>query len=465
MPPKFDPSQVVDVYVRVTGGEVGAESSLAPKIGPLGLSPKKIGEDIAKETAKDWKGLRVTVKLTVQNRHAKKNKAVDDAPLDKRKKIGAGRMMASTTASRGRQALAPMNNQKDVPVAPPYETEVSECENIEFTKEEVDVLLNEKFKGKKFDSKGKQDWMIEYIKKLKICIKWFQKGLEDLAEEKNKLHTMLDLSEKKFVEAEAAMKLKEEEFKSTISKLEDNISSLKQSLANEESQKLVPKQPGNTECGYYVCKFMKEIIDNGLDVLVNANCRRISARRKHFVSILKQFHGDLMGVWMDVYDFKAKVCGLVSRCGVGWRCQEEEEDVSVPISVARGRFGFGVMSDLSGGREDVSHLLFRCIISRQVWSRVVMWIQMDIPHLQSSSDLVTWADSHPVLRSVRSKVESICMVVIWILWTYRNALVFSPEKAKKQFLFDSIRELSFNWFVSRNPKVRIFWVDWLQNPV
>ena len=43
--------------------------------------------------------------------------------------------------------------------------------------------------------------MIEYIKKLKICIKWFQKGLEDLAEEKNKLHTMLDLSEKKFVEA------------------------------------------------------------------------------------------------------------------------------------------------------------------------------------------------------------------------------------------------------------------------
>ncbi|KAK4408949.1 60S ribosomal protein L12-3 [Sesamum angolense] len=71
MPPKFDPTQVVDVFVRVTGGEVGAASSLAPKIGPLGLSPKKIGEDIAKETAKDWKGLRVTVKLTVQNRQAK----------------------------------------------------------------------------------------------------------------------------------------------------------------------------------------------------------------------------------------------------------------------------------------------------------------------------------------------------------------------------------------------------------
>ncbi|CAL8465867.1 g5403 [Coccomyxa elongata] len=71
MAPKFDPSQLVEVYVRATGGEVGAASSLAPKIGPLGLSPKKIGEDIAKETAKEWKGLRVTVKLSVQNRIAK----------------------------------------------------------------------------------------------------------------------------------------------------------------------------------------------------------------------------------------------------------------------------------------------------------------------------------------------------------------------------------------------------------
>jgi ribosomal protein L11 len=55
-------------FLQNAGGEVGAASSLAPKIGPLGLSPKKVGEDIAKETARDWKGLRVTVKLTVQNR-------------------------------------------------------------------------------------------------------------------------------------------------------------------------------------------------------------------------------------------------------------------------------------------------------------------------------------------------------------------------------------------------------------
>lgn len=69
MPPKFDPNAVIVIYVRCTGGEVGAVSSLAPKIGPLGLSPKKIGDQLAKAT-KDYKGLRVMCKLSVQNRQA-----------------------------------------------------------------------------------------------------------------------------------------------------------------------------------------------------------------------------------------------------------------------------------------------------------------------------------------------------------------------------------------------------------
>lgn len=56
--------------MRAIGGEVGAASTLAPKVGPLGLSPKKVGEDI-RDATKDWKGLKVTVKLIIQNRQAK----------------------------------------------------------------------------------------------------------------------------------------------------------------------------------------------------------------------------------------------------------------------------------------------------------------------------------------------------------------------------------------------------------
>jgi len=94
MPPKLDPTAIYVVYLRVVGGEVGATSSLAPKIGPLGLSPKKVGDDIAKATTA-WKGLKITVKLTIQNRQATISvvpgaasliiKALKEPPRDRKK--------------------------------------------------------------------------------------------------------------------------------------------------------------------------------------------------------------------------------------------------------------------------------------------------------------------------------------------------------------------------------------------
>jgi large subunit ribosomal protein L12e len=69
MPPKIDPNSVSILFIRTVGGQVGAVSTLAPKLGPLGLSPKKIGEQLSTATI-DWEGLRVMCKLKVQNRQA-----------------------------------------------------------------------------------------------------------------------------------------------------------------------------------------------------------------------------------------------------------------------------------------------------------------------------------------------------------------------------------------------------------
>uniref|UniRef100_A0A8D1X8Z1 Large ribosomal subunit protein uL11 n=1 Tax=Sus scrofa TaxID=9823 RepID=A0A8D1X8Z1_PIG len=88
-------AEIKVVYLRCTGGEVGATSALAPRIGPLRLSPKKVGDDIAKATG-GWKGLRITVKLTIQNRQAQIEvvpsasaliiKALKEPPRDRKKR-------------------------------------------------------------------------------------------------------------------------------------------------------------------------------------------------------------------------------------------------------------------------------------------------------------------------------------------------------------------------------------------
>ena len=63
-------------------------------------------------------------------------------------------MVGPASTGRVRQAFSVVNNRPDVTAASDMgSAEGSDCGIVEFTKEEVDALLNEKLKGKKFDLK------------------------------------------------------------------------------------------------------------------------------------------------------------------------------------------------------------------------------------------------------------------------------------------------------------------------
>ncbi|KAK9268364.1 hypothetical protein L1049_000113 [Liquidambar formosana] len=110
----------------------------------------------------------------------------------------------------------------------------SDCGAMEFTREDVEALLNEKMKGKnKFNLK-----MMDYIRKLRLCIKWFQELEGNYLVEQGKLQNMLDAAEKKCDEMEVLMKNKEEELNSIIMELRKNYASLQEKCVKEESDKL-----------------------------------------------------------------------------------------------------------------------------------------------------------------------------------------------------------------------------------
>ena len=93
MPP-VDPNEKKYIYMKVVGGEVAPAASLAPKCAPVGLPPKKVGEDIQKAT-KDWKGIKVEVEIKVQNKQCTVTvlntagplilKALKEPPRDRKK--------------------------------------------------------------------------------------------------------------------------------------------------------------------------------------------------------------------------------------------------------------------------------------------------------------------------------------------------------------------------------------------
>ena len=66
--------------MKVVGGEVTSAAALAPKCGPLGLPPKKVGEDIQKATTK-WKGVKIEIEIQVLNRNCTVRVIPSSAPL------------------------------------------------------------------------------------------------------------------------------------------------------------------------------------------------------------------------------------------------------------------------------------------------------------------------------------------------------------------------------------------------
>ncbi|XP_010529372.1 PREDICTED: kinesin-like protein KIN-14C [Tarenaya hassleriana] len=162
-------------------------------------------------------------------RSPSKKEGISSIPFDKRRKLE----MQGTSR---RQVLSTVNRQ-DAAANSDLGT-AEDCGKVEFTKDEVVALLNERPKASKFDSKAKIEQMTDIIKRLKICVKWFQQVDETHVQEKENLRNSLESAEKRSSDRELEMKAKEEELHATISQLNENNMSLHEKLSKEESDKL-----------------------------------------------------------------------------------------------------------------------------------------------------------------------------------------------------------------------------------
>ncbi|XP_073026079.1 kinesin-like protein KIN-14N isoform X2 [Primulina eburnea] len=161
--------------------------------------------------------------------------------MDKRRRIGNSKMAPNTgTRAQTRQAFSVVNGGQDLPPnSGPPSNSGSECGLIELTKEDVEALLTEKPRVKnKYNYKEKSEQMLEIIKRLKQCIRWFQQLEGNYVLEQDKLKNLLDLADKKCNDLELFMKAKEDELSLIIMELRKNLESLQEKFAKEETDKL-----------------------------------------------------------------------------------------------------------------------------------------------------------------------------------------------------------------------------------
>ncbi|CAA6668758.1 unnamed protein product [Spirodela intermedia] len=151
---------------------------------------------------------------------------------------------AATAGSRKGQELAAINGAATaVPpagAAAGSDPAVVGGEVLEFSsREDVERLLNEKMKGKnKTDYKGKVEQMMEYIKRLRSCIKWFQEREDELVILCDELQGLIESHEKRYAELEAQSKERIEQLQAALDELKQRYSSLEESWENDKREKL-----------------------------------------------------------------------------------------------------------------------------------------------------------------------------------------------------------------------------------
>ena len=148
-----------------------------------------------------------------------------------------------------------------------------------------------------------------------------------------------------------------------------------------------------------------------------------------------------------------------------WRCVLDRLPTRFNLS-KRGMelSDIGCPNCCSGG-ETLTHLIFMCGLAREVWAKVARWCGLVWSTSSSIKEWLTWVDTQHIPAEKRVRVKIIIITTWWILWRYRNAVVFEGDKIRKSSIFDMIVSYSFRWLNNRDSNSCVVWNSWLIYPL
>ncbi|GJW57203.1 RNA-directed DNA polymerase, eukaryota [Tanacetum coccineum] len=109
------------------------------------------------------------------------------------------------------------------------------------------------------------------------------------------------------------------------------------------------------------------------------------------------------------------------------------------------------------GIETIQHSMWFCSLATTVWHRIFVWLHISPPNLSNLQDLYSWIDDLHISSSQKIILETICDVVLWTLWNFRNETIFGSTPPKRCILIDKILDFSYSWYSIRNKLSSVTW--------
>ncbi|GKD31304.1 RNA-directed DNA polymerase, eukaryota [Tanacetum coccineum] len=157
----------------------------------------------------------------------------------------------------------------------------------------------------------------------------------------------------------------------------------------------------------------------------------------------------ILPIKINVFAWKVCLDALPTRCNMSLR------EIDIP----------SILCPLCNRAvENSDHILFSCSMVQKVWRRLLTWWELDVSSFHSYNEWISWLSSIRLPKLLKVFLEGSCYVMWWLVWKFRNRLLFSDPTSKPDSLFDDVVQMSFLWMNSRS-KSRLNWISWLKSPM
>nr|GEW89377.1 RNA-directed DNA polymerase, eukaryota, reverse transcriptase zinc-binding domain protein [Tanacetum cinerariifolium] len=112
----------------------------------------------------------------------------------------------------------------------------------------------------------------------------------------------------------------------------------------------------------------------------------------------------------------------------------------------------------SSARESSSHLFFSCNVARHLLLKVARWWDLDSFDLHSYDNWISWFSALRLAKGLKDVLEGVFYVMWWVIWKFRNQVLFGKSQPHLELLFDEIVLLFYYWCSSRC-KSKFDWIS------
>ncbi|GJW04437.1 RNA-directed DNA polymerase, eukaryota [Tanacetum coccineum] len=94
--------------------------------------------------------------------------------------------------------------------------------------------------------------------------------------------------------------------------------------------------------------------------------------------------------------------------------------------------------------ESTNHIFFACSMMNDLYKAITSWWDIKALRVSSYEEWWSWFSSLRLSHKIKMVLQGVFYITWWLVWKYRNQLIFGPSNMLKGRLFDDIVALSFS---------------------